>query len=553
MTARDGAVRSSGTRGDGGSWDAIVIGAGHNGLVTAAYLAKGGLRTLVLERRERVGGAADTSELAPGIRVPTLAHTVGRLRPSVQRDLGLAKHGLKLVAPDVRVFAPRAEGLAITLHADAEATARELAKIPSVGAKDAVAYPRFDTAVRSLGRFLDHLGRETPPDIDTPRLTDALMGLRLGRSFRGLGRDGSRTLLRVLPMAVADLVAERFESPTLRAVLAWRGVRYGAVGPWSGGTASMLLHDGAGNDGGAAGDTVYAVGGPGALAEALAAAARGFGATIRTDAEVARIDTRDGRVQGVVLASGEEIKARGVVSGADPKRTLLDWIDPVALGPSLGWRAGNIRTPGVVAKVNLALSALPTFPAASNADAQLRGRIVVAPSIDAIEHAFDASKYGRWSETPVVEATIPSLSDPSLVAGAPAGTHVMSVIAQYAPYALRESTWDAQREAFGDAVVRVLETVAPGIARLVIHREVLTPVDLESRFGLTGGHPLHGEAGLDQFYVWRPLLGHARYRLAPDAVKGLYLCGSGAHPGGGITGGPGQNAAAEILSELRRG
>jgi phytoene dehydrogenase-like protein len=547
-------VTAAGTRSGagGGRWDAVVIGAGHNALVAAAYLAKGGVRTLVLERRDRVGGAADTSELTPGVRVPTLAHTVGRLRASVQRDLGLEKHGLKLVAPDVRVFAPRAEGLAITLYSDPEATAHELAKTPSVGAKDAVAYPRFDTAVRSLGRFLDHLGRETPPDIDAARLTDALMGLRLGRSFRGLGRDGSRTLLRVLPMAVADLVAESFESPPLRAVLAWRGVRYGAVGPWSGGTASMLLHDGAGNDGGAAGETVYAVGGPGALSEALAAAARGFGAEIRTGADVARIDTRDGRVHGVVLTTGEEIAARSVVSGADPKRTLLDFLDPVALGPSLGWRAGNIRTPGVVAKVNLALSALPTFPAASNADAQLRGRILVAPSVDAIEKAFDESKYGRWSETPIVEATIPSLSDPSLVEGAPAGTHVMSVIAQYAPYTLRSGPWEGESRQLGDAVVGVLETVAPGLGTLVTEREVLTPVDLDSRYGLTGGHPLHGEAGLDQFYLWRPLLGHARYRLAPAHLTGLYLCGSGAHPGGGITGGPGQNAAREILSEVRR-
>jgi phytoene dehydrogenase-like protein len=205
-----------------------------------------------------------------------------------------------------------------------------------------------------------------------------------------------------------------------------------------------------------------------------------------------------------------------------------------------------------VAKVNLVLSALPTFPAASNADAQLRGRILVAPSIDAIEKAFDESKYGRWSATPILEATIPSLADPSLVAGAPAGTHVMSIIAQYAPYTLRSGPWEGETRQLGDAVIGVLETVAPGIGRLVIEREVLTPVDLESRYGLTGGHPLHGEAGLDQFYLWRPLLGHARYRLAPEPVKGLYLCGSGAHPGGGITGGPGQNAAREILSEVRR-
>jgi phytoene dehydrogenase-like protein len=557
-------------------WDVVVIGAGHNALVAAAYLARGGLRTLVVERRERVGGAADTAQLAKGIRVPALAHTVGRLRPSVQKDLGLSRHGLSLVAPEVRVFAPfpddggrrdavggsgsaasrgargRASAAgspaaAITLWADVARTAEGLR---GLSAHDADSYPAFDRQVRALGRFLDELGRATPPDIKSPRLGDALSALRLGRSFKGLGRDGSRTVLRVLPMAVADLVAESFESDALRAALAWRGVRFGAVGPWSAGTAAMLLSDGAGNDGGAAGETVFAKGGPGALSEALAAAARAAGAEIRTSAEVTHITSRDGAATGVVLAGGEEVVARGVVSGADPKRTLVHLVDPVAIGPSLGWRAGNIRTPGVVAKVNLALRKLPTFPAAGEDARLLRGRIVVAPSIDAMERAFDATKYGGWSERPILEATIPSLVDPSLVAGAKAGTHVMSVIAQYAPYAPRDGGWtEPSREAFGEAVIGVLESVAPGIGKLVTHRQVLTPIDLEREYGLTGGHPLHAEAGLDQFFVWRPLLGHARYRLGLDR---LYLCGSGAHPGGGITGGPGQNAAREILADLRR-
>jgi len=421
-------------------------------------------------------------------------------------------------------------------------------------AHDAEAYPRFDKRVRRLGRFLDTLGRSTPPDIKTPGLSDAVRALRLGTSFKALGRDGSRTILRVLPMAVADLVAESFESEALRAALAWRGVRFGAVGPWSAGTAAMLLMDGAGNDGGAAGETVFARGGPGALANALAAAARDAGAEIRTKAEVIAITSRDGAATGVVLANGEEISARGVISGADPKRTLVDLVDPVALGPSLGWRAGNIRTPGVVAKVNLALRVLPTFPAAADDEAALKGRIVVAPSIDAMERAFDATKYGRWSDQPILEATIPSLTDPSLVEGAKPGVHVMSVIAQYAPYSLAGNVgeaagdWATSADAFGDAVVDVLSSVAPGIKKLISHRQVLTPVDLERQYGLTGGHPLHAEPGLDQFFVWRPLLGHARYRLG---IERLYLCGSGAHPGGGITGGPGQNAAREILKDLR--
>ena len=528
-------------------WDAVVIGAGHNALVAAAYLARGGLRTLVLERRERLGGAADTSELGPGIRVPTLAHTVGRLRPSIQRDLALGRHGLSFIAPEVRVFAPRPDGGAITLWSDVAATVEGLR---AVSGADAAAYPTFDRRVRLLGRFLDELARSTPPDVASPGLGDALAGLKLGRSFRGLGRDGSRAIVRILPMAVADLVAESFETDALRAAIAWRGVRYGAVGPRSSGTASVLLMDGAGNDGGAAGETVFALGGPGALTDALAAATRAAGAEIRLNADVASITTRDGRATGVVLSGGDEIPARAVVSGADPKRTLLGLLDPVALGPSLGWRAGNIRTPGVVAKVNLALRGLPRFTAAADDERLLHGRIVVAPGIDAMERGFDASKYGRWSEAPVLEATIPSIADPSLVEGAPTGTHVMSVIAQYAPYDLEADlgTWEASREAFGDAVIDVLEAVAPGIGALVSHRQVLTPVDLESRYGLTGGHPMHAEPGLDQFYLWRPLLGHARYRLA---IAGLYLCGSGAHPGGGITGGPGQNAAREILHDLR--
>jgi len=531
------------------AWDLVIIGAGHNALVTAAYVARAGLRTLVLERRDRVGGAADTTQLAKGIRVPTLAHTVGRLRPSVQKDLELKRHGLSLVSPDVRVFAPSPDGSAITLLGDAAKTAVRFRIGGSLRARDAEAYVPFDKRVRKLGRFLDTIGRSTPPDIDSPSLGDAISALRLGSSFKALGRDGSRTILRVLPMAVADLVAESFESEALRAAVAWRGVRFGAVGPWSAGTAAMLLMDGAGNDGGAAGETTFARGGPGALAAALLAAAYEAGADLRMGAEVVRITSRDGVATGVVLANGEEIRSRGVVSGADPKRTLVDLVDPVALGPSLGWRASNIRTPGVVAKVNLALRHLPTFPAAADDEAALRGRIVIAPSIDAMERAFDATKYGRWSEHPILEATIPSLTDPALVEGAKPGAHVMSVIAQYAPFALRDGDWATSADQLGDAVVDVLASVAPGIRKLISHRQVITPVDLERQFGLTGGHPFHAEAGLDQFFIWRPLLGHARYRLG---IERLYLCGSGAHPGGGITGGPGQNAAREILADMRK-
>ncbi len=531
--------------------DAIVIGAGHNGLVTAAYLARAGLRTLVVERRERVGGAADTSELAPGVRVPTLAHTVGRLRPSVVRELGLRTHRLSLVAPEVRVFAPQPDGRAVTLWADLARTADELR---AWSASDAEAYADFDALVRSLGRFLADLGSTPPPDIESPGFADALLGLRLGRSFRGLGRDRARSVLRVLPMAVADFVAEAFETDALCAAIATRGVRYAALGPWSAGTTAVLLGDSAGNDGGAAGETVFARGGPGALGEALAGAVRAAGGAIRTAAEVVAIASSDGRATGVVLASGEEIGARIVVSGADPKRTLTRWVDPVALGPMLAWRAANYRTPGVVAKINLALSALPRFPAAGDEqELRLRGRIVIAPGIDDLERGFDASKYGRVSDTPYLEATIPSLVDPSLVAGAAPGTQVMSVLLQWAPYRLRDggaASWDGRRDELGDLAIRTLETYAPGLGDLVTARQVLTPLDLERDFGLTEGHPLHGEPGLDQWFLWRPLLGWARHRMPLD---GLYLCGAGAHPGGGVTGAPGANAAKEILADWRKG
>jgi phytoene dehydrogenase-like protein len=408
---------------------------------------------------------------------------------------------------------------------------------------DASAWPGFDRKIRALASFMAYLHAMTPVDPSTTSLSDARSGLRALRALRRLGRPPNRReTLRVLPMAVADFVGEHLQDDFLRAAVAARGVQYTAMGPWSAGTALVLLADSVAEDGGAAGQSRFAAGGPGALAEALLASVRSFGGEVRLGAEAVAVVSARGTVTGVALASGEEISTRAVVSGADPKRTLLGLVDPEELGPTFGWEVQAVRAPGTVAKVNMTLDGLPTFGDAE----RLRGRIILAGGIDDLERASDASKYGRLSESPYLELTIPSLADPTL---APEGAHVMSVVVQWAPYHLREGHWDTMREDLGDLVLKRLEEVAPGIASLVRERQVITPLDLERDYGLTEGHPLHAEPGLDQWFAWRPILGLARYRMP---LRGLYLCGSGSHPGGGITGGPGANAAREVLSDLRR-
>jgi phytoene dehydrogenase-like protein len=524
-------------------YDAVIVGAGHNGLVTAGYLAKAGLRTLVVERRDRPGGALATEEVAPGVRAPVVADGIGGLRAAVVRDLGLESRGFRVFEPDVAAFAPSADGPGLTLWRDPARTAKELR---TERPRDADAFFAFDRKIRSLVPFLARVQAIEPPNLASAAPADAVKGITLFNALRQLGGPQIRETLRVLPMSVADLVSEGVDDEALRGVLGARGIRYSAMGPRSAGTALNFLWDSAGG-GGAAGRTVFAQPGPEALVEALVAAARGYGATLRCGIDVAEIRTRRSTVEGVALANGEEIDARIVASSADPKQTLLRLLDPAEVGPTLGWRAEHIRMPGVVAKVTLVLSGLPTFGGVDSE--RLRGRIVVAPSLDDLERAFNASKYGRISEQPYLEATIPTLGNPSL---APEGKHIISALFQYAPRLLREAAWDgATRDWVADTTVRTLEVYAPGIAESVVGCHVVTPEDLEREYGLTGGHPMHGEHALDQFFAWRPLLGHARYRLA--GIRGLYLCGAGAHPGGGVTGGPGRNAAQAILADARRG
>ena len=521
----------------------IVIGGGHNALVAAFYLAKAGRKPVVLERRHVVGGCATSEELAPGYRSATLAHSLGPLRPSVVRDLQLERRGVKFVHPDPRLVSLAPDGRALVFSTD---VGRTVEAIRPYSAKDAAKYPEFCAALARIGSFLGDLLEMTPPSIDAPSTGELWDLLKTGRKFRALGKREAFALLRWGPMAVADLVAEWFETDLLQASVAARAIHGTAMGPWSAGTGAVLLL-GTAIDPVPGGSGVTAVGGPGAVTRAMAEAAREAGADIRTGADVVRILVKDGAVAGVALADGTEISAATVVSGADPRRTLLGLIDPVELEPEFTTRIRNYRCPGTVAKLNFGLRGLPAFRGLpGDPSAALRGRVQVGPGIDYLERAFDASKYGETSPAPYLDIAFPTVLDSSM---APSGRHVMSVHMQYAPYTRRAGSWTGQSEALADIVLRTLEGYAPGVTGLVEHRQVITPLDLETTYGLTGGHIHHGELALDQLFTMRPTLGWADYRTP---LAGLYLCGSGTHPGSGLTGGSGQNAAREILKDTRR-
>jgi phytoene dehydrogenase-like protein len=525
----------------------VIIGAGHNGLVAAYYLAKAGFAPLVLERREIVGGASVTEEFFKGFRCSTLAHAAGPLLPQVARELQLERHGLSLINPEIRVFAPSPDGRSLSIYDDAARTAREL---KNLSAHDAEKYPQFCESFARIGRVLAPLMAGTPPSIDRPSIGDLWSLGKVGKGFRGLEKRDAYRLLRWGPMAVADLAAEWFETDLLRATVAARGIFGAFAGPWSAGTTLGLLVQAA-MSGHAIAPASFARGGMGALTHALGEAAKGAGAEVRTGVGVERVLVKEGKASGVVLAGGEEIAARAVVSNADPRRTFLSLVDPTDLDPDFLTKIRNYRSTGTAAKVNLALDALPYFAALKSAGAgadgaaQLSGRIHIGPEIDYLERAFDAAKYGDYSPAPYLDITIPTLTDSSL---APEGKHVMSVYVQFAPYNLKEGDWTSRREEFGDAVVKTLSTYAPNLADLIIQRQTITPLDLEREYGLTGGHPLHGEMSLDQFFTFRPLIGWAQYRTP---IKGLYLCGAGTHPGGGVTCAPGASASREIVKDLK--
>ena len=519
----------------------VIIGAGHNGLIAAFYLAKAGYKPLVLERRSVVGGAAVTEEIAPGHRCPTLSHSTGPLRPSIVSDLRLASR-VEFLRPEPRLLALSPDGHALAFSNDRARTAEALRAHSST---DAAQFAEFCNVLERLGAFLLPILEQTPPSLDGPAAGEVWELLKVGRRFRRLGQHDGYRLLRWMPMAVADLVDEWFASDLLKAAVAARAIFGCATGPWSAGTGAVLLLNAA-VDPLPAGSTVMIKGGPGALTAALAEAAREAGATIRLDAVVRQVLVREGRCTGVLLADGSEIPAHAVVSNADPHRTLLNLVDPLELDPGFLQRIRNYRLPGTVAKVNLILTALPQFTGVAN-PADLHGRIHIGPSIDYLEKAFDASKYGEISAEPYLDITIPSLLDPSLC---PPGRHVMSVFVQFTPYKLANNgDWQTTRDHLATTVVRTLEHYSPGISSIIELGQVLTPADLEETYGLTRGHILHGEPALDQLFTMRPLLGFAQYRTP---IEGLFLCGAGTHPGGGITGLSGQNAAREIVKALKK-
>ena len=521
------------------SRDVLIIGGGVNGLACAAYLARGGLKPLVLEAQATVGGGARTEVIAPGFKAPILSHVAGPLRRDVIDDLKLRSHGLEFLASDVSVAALGPDGPPLLISEDPQRTARDLQEFSP---QDAEQWPRFVSTIAALGRVIGTLYTATPAPVDDPGGRDLWALLRTLRAFRWLGKADAYRLLRWGPMAVADLVAENFVHERLRAAVAADGIFGTRFGPWSAGSGMVLLLAAA-NESVAPARSWFARGGPGAIATALERALRAAGGEVRTGALVTRIIVEDERARGVVLQDGSEIRARTVISGAHPKHTFLSLCDPVDLGPEFLWRMRNYRSFGTVAKVNLALSALPAFSGLERR--AMTSRIRIAPDVDYLERAFDHSKYGRYSPDPYIELTMPSVLDPSL---APKDAHVMSAYVQFAPYELRGRTWDDARDAFGHMVIDTIDRYAPGLKSLVVAKHVMTPLDLERDYGFIGGHIFHGELALDQLLMMRPLLGWGQYRTP---IRGLYLCGSGTHPGTGLTGGSGANAAREILRDLK--
>lgn len=524
------------------TWDAVVIGAGANGLVSACCLAKAGRRVLLLEQGETVGGQGRITEFAPGFRAAPLCGNAGWLPPPVARELGLPP--IELVVPDPTVAVPAGAREWLVLSRD---TARAAEAIRRHSPGDAAEWGPFCIRVAKLAGFLEALYTLPPPDIDSSALADLIPLLGLARKFRGLGKRDMVELLRVMPMSVRELLDDRFEGAPLKAAVASGGIRDIRQGPRSGGTAFVLLHHQVGAPMGAMGGRGYWKAGPDALNSALTDLARQLGVTVRTGAAVARVLVRDDRANGVVLADGEEIAAAAVVSSADPVRTLLGMVEPEWLDPEFRLAVGNIKLRGNSARILYALDALPEFPGLPDGGRALAGTLSLTASLDDLERAADSAKYGRVSERPHVELQVQSARWPGL---APAGKHVLVATVQSVPYRLREGEWtEARRSDLGDRVSAAIAEACPGFAARIRHREVLIPSDIETRYGLSEGALTQGEMTLDQILFMRPVAGASRYATP---IAGLYLSGAGTHPGSGIAGGPGWLAARRVLADRAR-
>ncbi len=522
-------------------YDAVIIGGGHNGLVTAAYLARAGRKVLVLEAREIVGGCAVTEAVWPGYRVSTAAYLTSLLQERIIRELDLPKYGYRVDAKDPAFFSPFPDGRYLFMWQDRARTVAEIAKFSK---RDAERYPAYEEHLERLSQVVEGLLLTTPPPFPPASMGAYVEYLKLAGKLRGLWRAEMTGLVKIFTQSAADFLDDWFESPEVKVTLATDGVIGANGGPRSAGTAYILLHHCMGGVAGHRGLWGFVRGGMGAVSNAIADSARASGAQIRTSAPVARILVKNGRAKGVVLESGEEIAAKTVASNCDPKRTFLQLMDAQSLDPEFLETIRRFRCEGTSMKINLALNGLPDFKALPGVPGPQHGATMhICPSIEYVERAWDDAKYGRPSQSPLLEMTVPTMYDPSL---APAGKHIMGIFLQYAPYTLAEGTWDQWREPFYERIIEIIAAYAPNIRDIIEHKLVLSPVDLEKRFGITGGNIFHGEMSLDQMFVMRPVAGWARYRMP---VAGLWLCGSGAHPGGGVMGAPGYNAARQILKE----
>ena len=523
------------------SWNAIIVGGGHNGLVTAAYLARAGLRVLVLEAREMVGGCAVTEEIWPGFRVSTASYLSSLMQEKVVHDLELERFGYQVDAKDPAFFSPFPDGRHLFMWQDRNKTLAEIAKFSE---RDAEIYPRYEAHLERLAVVAESLLLTTPPDFPPQRIGDFFEYLKLLGRMRGLTRSEIVGLVKIFTQSASDFLDDWFESEQVKVTLATDGVIGANGGPRSPGTAYILLHHCMGGVAGHRGLWGFVRGGMGAISNAIAESAWRHGAEIRTSALVSKIVTRNGRAHSVVLENGDELQAPIIISNLDPRRTFLNLMSSTDLPEDFVQGIRKFRSEGTSLKMNLALKGLPEFRALPGQPGpQHKATMHLCPSVEYIERAWDDAKYGRPSRSPLIEMTIPTMYDPSL---APPDHHIMGIFLQYAPYTLKDTDWDIEREPYSQRILDVIEEYCPNIREVVIEHQALTPLDLERRFGITGGNIFHGEMSLDQMFVMRPLAGWARYRTP---IHGLYLCGSGAHPGGGVMGAPGHNAAREILKD----